>query len=82
MSWFSYRHSVMASPFISIDRNCPNHDRLNSGRQRFRVPLEERLVQIRLSAHRVGVRRLGASFIEGSQVQANASKPQAMRVRD
>jgi hypothetical protein len=42
--------------------------------------LEELFVQILLIAHGVGVLKLGDIFMDGSKVEANASKHKAMRV--
>src|SRR2546423_13239072 len=56
----------------------PDHDSINSFRKRFRVQLEDLFVQILLIAHRLGVLKLGDIFIDGSKVEANASKHKAM----
>jgi hypothetical protein len=56
----------------------PDHDSINSFRKRFVAQLEELFVQILLIAPRLGVLKLGDIFIEGSQVEANASKHKAL----
>jgi transposase len=58
----------------------PDHGSINSFRQRFLVQLEDLFVQILLIAHRLGVLKLGDIFIDGSKVEANASKHKALRV--
>ncbi len=52
----------------------PDHDSINSFRKRLLAQLEELFVQILLIAHRLGVLKLGDIFIDGSKVEANASK--------
>jgi hypothetical protein len=70
-------------PFIYMAGGLhPDHDRINSFRKRFLVQLEEVFVQIRLIAHRLGVLKLGDIFIDGSKVEAKASKHKALRVGD
>src|ERR671915_469495 len=56
----------------------PDHDSINSFRKRFLAQLEELFVQILLIAHHLGVLKLGDIFIDGSKVEANASKHKAM----
>ena len=82
---FSSRELEQASyesvPFIYIAGGLhPDHDSINSFRKRFLVQLEELFVQVLLIAHRLGVLKLGDIFIDGSKVEANASKHKAMRV--
>src|SRR2546421_3727078 len=68
-----------AVPFIYIAGGLhPDHDSINSFRKRFLVQLEELFVQILLIAHRLGVLKLGDIFIDGSKVEANASKHKAL----
>jgi hypothetical protein len=57
---------------------CTRPDSINSFRKRFLAPLKELFVQILLIAHRLGVLKLGDIFIDGSKVEANASKHKAM----
>jgi transposase len=76
---FSSRKLEQASyesvPFIYIAGGLhPDHDSINSFRKRFLVQLEELFVQILLIAHGLGVLKLGDIFIDGSKVEANASK--------
>src|SRR2546421_2497013 len=71
--------SYESVPFIYIAGGLhPDHDSINSFRKRFLVQLEELFVQILLIAHRLGVLKLGDIFIDGSKVEANASKHKAM----
>src|ERR687896_15924 len=66
-------------PFIYIAGGLhPDHDSINSFRKRFVVQLEELFVQILLIAHGLGMLKLGDIFIDGSKVEANASKHKAM----
>jgi hypothetical protein len=66
-------------PFIySAGGLHPDHDSINSFRKRFVVQLEGLFVQILLIAHGLGVLKLGDIFIDGSKVEANASKHKAM----
>jgi transposase len=66
-------------PFIYIAGGLhPDHDSINSFRKRFVAQLEELFVQILLIAHHLGVLKLGDIFIDGSKVEANASKHKAM----
>ena len=66
-------------PFIYIaGGRHPDHDRINSFRKRFLVQLAELFVQVLRIAHRLGVLKLGASFIDGSKVKANASQHKAL----
>src|SRR2546430_13092998 len=71
--------SYESVPFIySAGGLHPEHDSINSFRKRFLVQLEELFVQILLIAHRLGVLKLGDIFIDGSKVEANASKHKAL----
>jgi transposase len=80
---FSSRKLEQASyesvPFIySAGGLHPDHDSINSFRKRFLAQLEELFVQILLIAHRLDVLKVGDIFIDGSKVEANASKHKAM----
>ena len=80
---FSSRKLEQASyesvPFIySAGGLHPDHDSINSFRPRFLAQLEGLFVQILLIAHHLGVLKLGDIFIDGSKVEANASKHKAM----
>jgi transposase len=73
------RATCESVPFIYIAGGLhPDHDSINSFRKRFLVQLEELFVQVLLIAHGLGVLRLGDIFIDGSKVEANASKHKAM----
>jgi transposase len=71
--------SYESVPFIYIGGGLhPDHDSINSFRKRFLAQLEELVVQILLIAHHLGVLKLGDIFIDGSKVEANASKHKAI----
>jgi transposase len=73
------RMTYESVPFIYIAGGLhPDHDSINSFRKRFLAQLEELFVQILLIAHRLGVLKLGDIFIDGSKVEANASKHKAL----
>jgi transposase len=73
------RMTYESVPFIYIAGGLhPDHDSINSFRKRFVVQLEELFVQILLIAHGLGVLKLGDIFIDGTKVEANASKHKAM----
>ena len=76
------RMTYESVPFIYIaGGRHPDHDSINSFRKRFVAQLEELFVQILLSAHPLGVLKLGDIFVDGSKVEAHASKPKAMSWR-
>ena len=56
----------------------PDHDRITTVRQRFWPPVEPLFVQLWRIAHDLGILQLGDVSIEGTKIQANASKHQAM----
>src|SRR5918998_6733120 len=64
--------------FYIVGGRHPDHDSINSFRKRFVAQLEELFVQILLSAHPLGVLKLGDIFVDGSKGEAHASKPKAM----
>ena len=71
--------SYESVPFIYIAGGLhPDHDSINSFRKRFVVQLEDLFVQILLIAPHLGVLKLGDIFIDGSKVEANASKHKAL----
>jgi transposase len=73
------RRGSESVPFIYIAGGLhPDHDSINSFRKRFLAQLEELFVQVLLIAHRLGVLKLGDIFIDGSKVEANASKHKAL----
>ena len=56
----------------------PDHDSINSFRQRFLGQLEPLFVQILEYAWRLGIFKLGDISIDGTKIEANASKHKAM----
>ena len=66
-------------PVIYLTGNThPDHNSINSFRQRFLPELKELFVQILFIAHELGVLKLGDISLDGSKFQANASKHKAM----
>jgi transposase len=56
----------------------PDHDSINTFRKRFLRQLEPLFVQILRIAHGLGILKLGDVSIDGTKIQANASKHEAM----
>ena len=56
----------------------PDHDSINTFRTRFLPQLEPLFVQILRIAHDLGILQLGDVSIDGTKIQANASKHKAM----
>lgn len=56
----------------------PDHDRINTFRQRFLPQFERLFVQVLLIAHALGVVKLGEVSLDGTKIEANASKHHAM----
>jgi len=56
----------------------PDHDTIATFRKRFLSELKELFVQILLLAHAAGLLRLGQVVLDGTKVQANASKHKAL----
>jgi transposase len=56
----------------------PDHDSINTFRKRFLRQLEPLFVQILRIAHGLGILKLGDVSIDGTKIQANASKHKAM----
>ena len=56
----------------------PDHDSINTFRQRFLVEIKSIFVMVLEIAYRMGIFRLGDVSIDGSKVKANASKHKAM----
>jgi transposase len=56
----------------------PDHDSINTFRQRFLAQFEALFVQVLVMAHDLGVLRLGDVSLDGSKIDANASKHHAM----
>ena len=66
-------------PVIYITGNThPDHNSINTFRQRFLGELKDLFVQILLRAYALGVLQLGNVSLDGSKVHANASKHKAM----
>ena len=55
----------------------PDHDSINTFRKRFLRQLEPLFVQILQIAHGLGILKLGDVSIDGTKIQANASKHKA-----
>jgi len=56
----------------------PDHDSINTFRQRFLPQFERLFVQVLLIAHALGVVKLGEVSLDGTKIEANASKHHAM----
>ncbi len=56
----------------------PDHDSINTFRQRFLPQFERFFVQVLLIAHALGVVKLGEVSLDGTKIAANASKHHAM----
>jgi transposase len=56
----------------------PDHDTINTFRQRFLPEVEALFVQVLTIAHELGVLKLGEVSLDGTKIEANASKHQAM----
>jgi transposase len=56
----------------------PDHDSINTFRQRFLPQFEQFFVQVLLIAHALGVLKLGDVSLDGTKIAANASKHHAM----
>jgi hypothetical protein len=56
----------------------PDHDSINSFRQRFLPQFERLFVQVLLIAHELGVLKLGEVSLDGTKIAANASKHHAL----
>jgi transposase len=56
----------------------PDHDSINTFRQRFLPQVEPLFVQLLRIAHDLGILKLGDVSIDGTKIQANASKHKAM----
>lgn len=88
--FYSYAHGTFSSrrieaatyesvPVRYITANQhPDHDTICAFRRRFLDPLEELFTQILLVAAELGLTELGDVSIDGSKVQANASKHKAL----
>jgi transposase len=56
----------------------PDHDSINTFRQRFLPQFERLFVQVLLMAHELGVLKLGDVSLDGTKIEANASKHHAL----
>ncbi len=56
----------------------PDHDSINSFRQRFLPQFEQLFVQVLLIAHALGVVKLGEVSLDGTKIAANASQHHAL----
>ena len=66
-------------PFIYLAGGLhPDHDTLNSFRQRFLAEISELFVQVLLLAQAAGLLKLGNISLDGSKIHADASKSQAV----
>jgi len=66
-------------PVIYITNgNHPDHDTINTFRKRFLDKLEGLFLQILLIAHEMGILKLGDVSLDGTKIEANASKHSSM----
>ena len=56
----------------------PDHDRINTFRRRFLPQFEALFMQVLLMAHELGVLKLGEVSLDGTKIEANASKHHAL----
>lgn len=56
----------------------PDHDSINTFRQRFLPQMEPLFVQVLQIAHGLGILKLGDVSLDGTKIQANASKHKAL----
>jgi transposase len=56
----------------------PDHDSINTFRRRFLPQFEALFMQVLLMAHELGVLKLGEVSLDGTKIEANASKHHAM----
>ena len=73
------RATYESLPFIYLAGGLhPDHDTLNSFRQRFLAEISELFVQVLLLAQAAGLLKLGNISLDGSKIHADASKSQAV----
>lgn len=70
-------HDSLAMRYVAANQH-PDHDTICTFRRRFLDPLSDLFVQILEVAHQMGLVEVGDVAIDGSKVQANASKHKAM----
>lgn len=70
-------YDSVAFRFVAADEH-PDHDTLNTFRQRFLQEIEGLMVQVLMIARTLGVLHLGNIALDGSKLKANASKHRAL----
>lgn len=66
-------------PVIYITGNThPDHNSINTFRQRFLPQLSDLFVQLLMIAHELGILKIGNISLDGTKIKANASKHKAM----
>jgi len=70
-------YDSIAFRFVAADEH-PDHDTLNTFRKRFLKDIEALMVQVLLIARTMGVFKLGNIALDGSTLNANASKHSAL----
>ena len=71
-------YDSIAVRFVAADEH-PDHDTLNTFRKRFLKDIEALMVQVLLIARTMGVFKLGNIALDGSKINANASRHSALR---
>jgi transposase len=70
-------YDSVAFRFIAANDH-PDHDTLATFRRRFLKPIEELFVQVLLLAREMGVLKMGTIGLDGTKIQANASRHSAL----
>ena len=70
-------HDSVAFRYVAANLH-PDHDTLNTFRKRFLPKIEGLMVQVLLIARTMGVLKLGNIALDGTKVQANASRHSAL----
>lgn len=70
-------YDSMAYKFITANEH-PDHDTINSFRQRFSQEIEDLFVNILLIAEAMGLLKLGTISLDGTKIKANASRHKAL----
>lgn len=70
-------YDSVAFRFVAADAH-PDHDTLNTFRQRFLQEIEGLMVQVLMIARTLGVLHLGNIALDGSKIKANASQHSAL----
>ena len=70
-------YDSVAFRFITGNQH-PDHDTIAMFRKRFSAELKDLFKQILIIAHEMGILKLGTVSLDGTKVQANASKHQAL----